>query len=223
MAFQKAGYLARRAAYGRSRPRFSPSLQQFILKSIKEETDPGVVEGTNLRLLKYPHPALRADNVEISEAELRDGSVAALAREMFLVMYAAGGVGLAAPQVGVNKRLLIFNESGDRKKWLEETVLVNPRIVEFSEAKDVDLEACLSFPNMDGDVERSKWIKVEALNLKGRKIKKKFDGWTSRVFQHEFDHLEGTVYIDRLNDKDRSEIRPKLDKLVETFGEGGAL
>ena len=79
---------------------------------------------------------------------------------MFLVMYASEGVGLAAPQVGINKRLMVYNESGDRKKWLNEMVMVNPTIVEFSEAKDVENEGCLSFPDMRGDVQRSKWIKV---------------------------------------------------------------
>lgn len=79
---------------------------------------------------------------------------------MFLVMYASEGVGLAAPQVGINKRLMVYNESGDRKKWLNEMVMVNPKIVEFSEAKDVENEGCLSFPDMRGDVQRSKWIKV---------------------------------------------------------------
>lgn len=189
--------------------------------SEKEEVDPGVVEGTELRVLKYPHPSLRVDNAEFGEDELDEAS--RLAKEMFLVMYAAQGVGLAAPQVGVNKRLMVYNASGDRKKWLDETVLVNPRIVEYGEGKDVAVEGCLSFPDMSGSVERSKWIKVEATSLKGKKLKKKFKGWEARVFQHEYDHLEGTVYIDHLNDEDRAEVAPVLEKLVENFGEGGAL
>ena len=136
-------------------------------------------------------------------------------------MYAAEGVGLAAPQVGINKKLMVYNESGDKKKWLDEIVMVNPKIVEFSEAKDVEIEGCLSFPKMNGKVERSKWIKVEAQNLKGKKIKKKFKGWEARIFQHEYDHLDGVVYIDRLDEEDRSEVQPVLDELVEEFGEGG--
>mmetsp|Transcript_22675 Transcript_22675/g.34270 ORF Transcript_22675/g.34270 Transcript_22675/m.34270 type:complete len:236 (+) Transcript_22675:220-927(+) len=188
-----------------------------------EEVDPGVVDGTDLRVLKYPNPSLREKNSECTEDELKDGSIAKIAKEMFLVMYAAEGVGLAAPQVGINKRLMVYNESGDKKKWLNEIVMVNPKIVEFSEAKDVELEACLSFPNMNGKVERSKWIKVEAQNLKGKKIKKKFKGWEARIFQHEYDHLDGVVYIDRLDDADRGEVQPVLDELIETFGDGGEL
>ena len=74
------------------------------------------MEGTDLRVLKYPHPSLRAPNAEITEAELKDGSISRIAKEMFAVMYAAAGVGLAAPQVGVNKRLMVYNESGDKKE-----------------------------------------------------------------------------------------------------------
>ena len=193
------------------------------LFSVKEEVDPGVVEGTDLRVLKYPNPSLRAENAECTEEELKDGTISKIAKEMFLVMYAAEGVGLAAPQVGINKKLMVYNESGDKKKWLDEIVMVNPKIVEFSEAKDVEIEGCLSFPNMNGKVERSKWIKVEAQNLKGKKIKKKFKGWEARIFQHEYDHLDGVVYIDRLDEEDRSEVQPVLDELVEEFGEGGEL
>jgi peptide deformylase len=76
---------------------------------------------------------------------------------------------------------------------------------------------------MSGEVERSKWIKVEALTTKGKKIKKKYSGWEARVFQHEYDHLDGTVYIDRLSEEDRKQVQPVLDQLVQEFGSGGVL
>lgn len=188
-----------------------------------EEVDPGEVEGTDLRVLKYPHPSLRASNALVTDDELADGSISKIAKEMFLVMYAAQGVGLAAPQVGINKRFMVYNEHGDPKKWLNEVVMVNPQIVEYSDSSDVENEGCLSFPNMRGDVERSKWIKVEALNLKGKKIKKKFKGWEARIFQHEYDHLDGVVYIDHLSEEGRAEVGPVLDELINDFGDGGAL
>lgn len=191
--------------------------------SAVEEVDPGVVEGTDLRVLKYPHPSLRDENSEVTQEELEDGSIAKIAKEMFLVMYAAEGVGLAAPQVGINKRLMVYNEHGDSKKWLSEVVLVNPTIVEYSEGKDEQTEGCLSFPDMNGPVVRSKWIKVEAMNLKGKKMKKKFKGWEARIFQHEYDHLDGIVYVDRLSEEAKEEVQPRLDELVEDFGEGGSL
>ena len=126
----------------------------------KEEVDPGDVDGTDLRIVKYPNPSLRSDNAEVILPEDEE-SVKKLAKDMLKVMYAAEGVGLAAPQVGVNKRLMVYNPTGDSKKWLDETILVNPKIVQFSDATDEDTEGCLSFPDMSGNVIRSKWIKVE--------------------------------------------------------------
>ena len=195
------------------------------LFSTTEEVDPGIVEGTDLRVLKYPHPALRAPNEEIPIEELTGPGcdISKIAKEMFLVMYATKGVGLAAPQVGINKRLMVYNPEGDPKKWMQETIMVNPKIVEYSEAKEWDEEGCLSFPDMSGDVERSKWIKVEAQNLKGKKIKKKFKGWEARIFQHEYDHLDGTVYIDRLTQEGRAKVQVTLEELISNYGEGGAL
>ena len=210
-------------------PRSERSPQyRTIFWSAKEEVDPGVVEGTDLRIVKYPHPALRAPNIEIDMDALKQDKEALaeltkLAKDMLKVMYAADGVGLAAPQVGVNQRLMVYNPSGDSRKWLEETILVNPQIVNYSDAKEQDIEGCLSFPEMDGPVERSKWIKVEALSLQGRTIRKKFTGWEARIFQHEYDHLDGTVYIDRLAEEDREQVQPVLDALIKDFGEGGAL
>eukprot|EP00903_Cladosiphon_okamuranus_P021076 g19361.t1 len=185
---------------------------------MEEEVDPGEVAG--LRILKYPHPALRAKNEEI---EVFDDDVKKLAKDMFKLMYAAKGVGLAAPQVGVNKRLMVFNPEGDEKNWLDEAILVNPKIVARGKGKITAEEGCLSFPGMEGKVERQNWVKVEALNAKGKKIKKKYTDWTARIFQHEYDHLDGTVYIDHLNTPDREKVQPVLDKLVSEFGEGGAL
>jgi peptide deformylase len=101
--------------------------------------------------------------------------------------------------------------------------MVNPQITEFSESKDTETEGCLSFPDMNGEVERSKWVKVEAISLKGKKIKKKFKAWEARIFQHEYDHLDGTVYIDRVSEEVRKTVQPTLDTLIEEFGEGGKL
>jgi peptide deformylase len=235
-SFQKAGRLARVQRSVRRPSMRSPpppntfwSWTQLLASinpsssSIKEEVDPGAVPGTSLRIVKYPHPALRQPNALITKEELDSGKIAQLAKEMFLLMYAAEGVGLAAPQVGINQRLMVFNPTGDAKKWLDEVVLINPQIVERSTATDIETEGCLSFPDMNGDVERPKWIKVQALNGKGRTIKKKFSGWEARIFQHEYDHLDGVVYIDRLTEEGRKQVQPRLDTLIAEFGEGGAL
>ena len=195
-----------------------------FLTQLFGEVDPGVVEGTDLRILKYPHPALRAPNAEITLEEMQDSNseVASLAKDMLKVMYASEGVGLAAPQVGVNKRLMVYNPTGDKNKWLDETILVNPKIVEYSQGQDTETEGCLSFPDMSGDVLRSKWIKVEALSLKGKKIKKKFQGWEARIFQHEYDHLDGVVYVDRLTEEGKTKVQDRLQELIQEFGDDNA-
>ena len=183
-----------------------------------EEIDPGEVAG--LRILKYPDPRLREQNEIITSF---DEDLKTTAKNMFKIMYAAKGVGLAAPQVGINKRLLVFNPDGDSRKWLSEVTLVNPVIIEKSSKKDIQEEGCLSFPNMSGNVERHLKIKVEFENLKGKKAKKVFTGWEARIFQHEYDHLEGTLYIDRLDEDGRDKVKDVLDELIETHGPGGSL
>lgn len=181
--------------------------------SLDEKVDSEAL--ADLEIVKYPHPALRAPNEEIKDTDLKSAGL--LARRMFDLMYESQGVGLAAPQVGINKRLMVFNPEGKKERWLDEVVLVNPRIVDKSQGSDTEVEGCLSFPGMSGHVERSKWVKVEAISPKGKKFKKKYTGWTARIFQHEYDHLDGVVYIDRLSPNERGEVQPKLDKLVEVY------
>ena len=114
-----------------------------------EEEDPGEVSG--LRILKWPHPSLRAANAEVGAF---DDDLRQLSRRMFDLMYAAQGVGLAAPQVGVSKRLIVWNESSDPKKWMSEAVLVNPTIVDASSKTEEGEEGCLSFPGVPDESER---------------------------------------------------------------------
>lgn len=198
-----------------SRVRFPMAMNAAASTTETEEVDPGAVPGTSLRVLKYPHPLLRAPNSEFAPDEL--GEARKIAKEMLMVMYASRGIGLAAPQVGVNRRLMVFNVTGDPKKWTHESVLVNPRIVASSKASDVEAEACLSFPNMSGPVRRPEWVKVEALRLTGRPQKFRFEGWKARVFQHEYDHLDGVMYIDRLEEEGKAEVQERLQELVKNY------
>lgn len=204
---------------GRRRSRWS-SIKRAVMVTeqalAEEEIDPGVIEGTDLRVLKYPHPLLRApnDTVEIDgfNADLKQ-----TAREMLKVMYASRGVGLAAPQVGVNKRLMVFNPDGDSKAFLKEVVMVNPEIVASAKKCEVEGEACLSFPGMNGKVQRPEWVKVEAYRLNGKKFKVKYEGWVARIFQHEYDHLQGVLYIDRLEEEDKETVKDRLAELVADY------
>lgn len=184
---------------------------------VEEEIDPGSVEGTDLRVLRYPHPLLRAPNANVQPDEFNE-ELKKTAKEMLLIMYASRGVGLAAPQVGINKRLMVFNPEGDEKAFLKEVVMVNPEIVGKSKKTIVEPEACLSFPGMSGNVRRHEWVKVEATRLNGKKFKVRYEGWLARIFQHEFDHLQGTVYIDKLEaDEDRTKVKDRLAELVEAY------
>ncbi|KAF6001635.1 peptide deformylase [Cyanidiococcus yangmingshanensis] len=178
---------------------------------MEEETDPGTVPGVDLRIVRYPHRQLRAPNEPVT---VFDDALAKLVRDMFKLMYASRGVGLAAPQVGVNKRLMVFNPKGDSRSWLTEVALVNPRIIERSETTDEALEGCLSFPGISGEVERSIWIKVEAEKPNGRRFRVKYTGWTARIFQHEYDHLDGILFIDRMKPAVREQNRAALETLV---------
>ncbi len=193
------------------------SRQPYLLQS-DDETNPGAVAG--LKILEYPHPLLRAANDDV---ETFDEALADLARRMFKLMYASRGVGLAAPQVGVNKRLMVFNPDGDPKRWMSEVVLCNPTIVESSSRQALEEEGCLSFPGFVADVRRPSVIKVEYQNAKGKKQKKKLSGWEARIFQHEYDHLDGVLYVDRLDDAWRGRVQPKLDDLIRAHGPGGAI
>eukprot|EP00934_Nitzschia_sp_Nitz4_P008995 Nitzschia sp. Nitz4//scaffold42_size132992//5258//6073//NITZ4_003377-RA/size132992-processed-gene-0.24-mRNA-1//-1//CDS//3329551652//8985//frame0 len=189
-----------------------------------------------LEIVKYPHPALRAKSVDIpleilkrpkassqdSHKEQRQ-QLQKLAQDMLNTMYESEGVGLAAPQVGVNQRLMVYNPMGDPNMSSEETVLVNPKIVHYDEETDEMPEGCLSFPDMQGNVVRSLTIHVKALTLQGKKVNRVLEGWEARIFQHEYDHLEGVVYIDRLSKEDKETIQPKIDKLIQEFGGGGVL
>ena len=175
--------------------------------------------GTSLKILKYPHPQLRAENSIISEF---NDELKQTAQEMLLIMYAADGVGLAAPQVGINKRLMVFNEVGDRFQKEKEMVLVNPIILAKSQETDVQEEGCLSFPQINGNVERSLWIEVEYQTLTGETKRVKFEGFPARIFQHEYDHLDKVLFIDRFVPIDRKMNQKRLDKYVKRFGPGAA-
>ncbi|GJD10071.1 Peptide deformylase 1B, chloroplastic/mitochondrial [Galdieria sulphuraria] len=154
-----------------------------------------------LEVVKYPDPRLRKENEEVDPCH---PSVGEIARKMFQVMYADRGVGLAAPQVGINQRLMVYNPTGKPSSFLSQVVMVNPKIVDCSDKKVVDLEGCLSFPG-----------------IAGKKIKLKLEGWQARIFQHEYDHLDGILFIDRMEPEERARAQFVLDQLVNNYKGNG--
>ncbi|KAK9812791.1 hypothetical protein WJX72_003847 [[Myrmecia] bisecta] len=166
-----------------------------------------------LSIIRYPDPRLRAVNARIG---VFDERLKQLAAEMFDVMYNGDdGVGLAAPQVGVNVRLMVFNPEG--KDGKEEYILVNPRIVSVNKGTDVMEEGCLSFPKTFADVERPTTVKIKAQDVNGKKVSLTFRGWPARIFQHEYDHLQGTLFHDRMQPEALASIKPKLKQLETDF------
>jgi peptide deformylase len=187
----------------------------------KEESEgPGLPAVTTLSwespltILKYPDPRLRAPNAPVG---CFDESLKKLAEEMFEVMYDDDGVGLAAPQVGANIRLMVFNETGDKEKRETEVVLVNPRIISSSKDAKVFEEGCLSFPNLYGDVIRPSKVRVRAQDLSGKSFVINISGFPARIFQHEYDHLQGTLFCDRLVPDALAATKKELVKMEEEF------
>jgi peptide deformylase len=122
-----------------------------------------------------------------------------LIEDMVETMREAPGVGLAAPQVNVSKRVIVveFGDEEDEEIPPKLYVVVNPEIVRSSEESVAGIEGCLSIPGLVGEVERSKEIVVKGYNRYGKPVKIKASGWLARIFQHEVDHLDGILFVDR--------------------------
>ncbi|PAN29521.1 hypothetical protein GQ55_5G229900 [Panicum hallii var. hallii] len=168
-----------------------------------------------LEVVKYPDPILRARNKRINTF---DANLRALADEMFDVMYKTDGIGLSAPQVGVNVQLMVFNPAGVKGEG-EEIVLVNPVVYKSGKRSLVFEEGCLSFPGIYANVVRPESVKIEAQDVTGAKIKVKLSGLPARVFQHEFDHLLGILFFDRMTMDVLETVREELKNLEKKYEE----
>lgn len=152
-------------------------------------------------------PVLRETAAEV---DAFDDDLRRLARDMMDTMYAADGVGLAAPQVGILRRLVVIDT---REEGVEPLVLVNPRLVEVSEELEKGEEGCLSIPGLQELVERPTAAVVEALDLEGETFRIDAEGMLSRALQHEIDHLNGVLFIDRLSPLKRRLLLRKWEKV----------
>ncbi len=143
-----------------------------------------------------PDPVLRRKAHKITTI---DKDLQVLVDDMIETLRDAPGVGRAAPQVGVSERLIIVEYGDDEDESVPKKlyVVINPEIVQASDETVEGIEACLSIPQLMGEVVRSEKITVKGLNRHGKPIKIKVEGWLARIFQHEIDHLEGILYTDR--------------------------
>ena len=158
-----------------------------------------------LKILEFPDPRLRtkATSVEVVDDELR-----AFIDDMFETMYAAPGIGLAATQVDVHKRLLVTDVTSDKS---EPHVLINPEIAE-KDGVTVSDEGCLSVPGYYEEVERAEHIRVRFLDRDGQQQEMEAEGLLAICIQHEMDHLDGKLFVDYLSEAKRQRIRKKLEK-----------
>ena len=152
----------------------------------------------------------KAKPIEAVTPEIRQ-----LADEMVETMLKAPGIGLAAPQVGVPLRLIVVTY-GVNTDHPETRVILNPEILWHSEDTESAEEGCLSVPDETGVVSRWTEIRIRGMDLDGQLIEETLYGWTARVFQHEYDHLEGILFVDRLSFLKRDLVKRRLKKRMKS-------
>ena len=161
---------------------------------------------TLLKIKTYPDPVLK----KVAEPVVRFGADdQKVFNDMIETMYQADGVGLAAPQVGISKRILIASPTMTPG---EEYVFVNPEIVE-SRGRQLSLEGCLSLPGISGEIPRAKIIHFRAQDRKGNPIEMTVKDFFARIIQHEIDHLNGVLLIDRVDFDKRQELLAAYQRL----------
>lgn len=158
-----------------------------------------------LDILHYPDPRLR---IKAQPVPAVDDSVRRLVSDLFETMYAAPGIGLAATQVNVHRRVIVLDVSEQHDQpWC----FVNPRVT-GTEGREQTEEGCLSVPGVFETVERAERIQVQALNAQGETIDLTADGLLAVCIQHEIDHLEGKLFVDYISTLKRNRLRKKLEK-----------
>jgi peptide deformylase len=161
-----------------------------------------------LKIVKYPEPVLSQPGEPVTEF---NDELNKLVEDMFETMYASQGIGLAAPQVAVAKRVTIIDLS-QGKDPEQKLVLVNPEII-FRDGKQYEEEGCLSFPEIREKVQRAATVKVRAQDLKGKWFEMDGEELLSRAFQHEIDHLDGMLFIFRMSSLKRDLVLRKIRKM----------
>jgi peptide deformylase len=164
----------------------------------------------DLKIVVYPDPRLRKVSKPVKEF---NDDLAQLAQKMLVMMRENKGVGLAAAQVGKNIRLFVMNATGQPG---DDHVYVNP-VLSDPDGEEAAEEGCLSIPDIKTDVLRSKQLKMTAQDLTGKPIEEIQTGWPARVWQHEVDHLNGTLIIDRMGALAKMTHRKKLKDLEEKY------
>jgi peptide deformylase len=161
-------------------------------------------------VLKYPDPVLAKAGEKVTDF---GPETAQLVEEMFESMYAAQGIGLAAPQIGISKQITVIDTSF-KERPEDKLVLINPEVIERS-GKQNEEEGCLSLPDIREKVQRAAWVKVRAQNAKGEFFEVEGTELRSRALQHEIDHLHGILFLDRLSRLKREMVLRRIRKLIK--------
>ena len=169
-----------------------------------------------LDILTYPEKSLLQPSVKVDTI---DDEITTLIENMGETMFAAPGVGLAAPQVGVNKRIIVFDSQADNPDFegekTEFTALINPEIIAASGSIVSESEGCLSVTDYTSDVKRYETVTVTALDPDGNDVKLEASGIKAVILQHEIDHLEGILFIDRISVLKRTMYKKKIKKQLK--------
>lgn len=169
-----------------------------------------------MKIVQFPHPALRYVCKPLTAI---DGAVRRAAEQMLELMYEAKGLGLAAPQVALPYRLIVLNLTGDREQRDKEGAYVNPVVLERKGSIEDD-EGCLSFPGLFTKVRRAKTVKVQAYNLQGEAVEVTATDLAARAWQHEIDHLDGILFIDKMGPIAKLASRSALKEFERDYRRG---
>lgn len=170
-----------------------------------------------LKIHLYGDPVLREPAEDVTEF---DKALETLAADMVQTMFDADGIGLAAPQVGLSKRFLVIGiPTGEDAKTRKVLAMANPEIVDESDELEIYEEGCLSIPGITEEVERPADVTVRYQNLKGEEVTLEAHGVMARVIQHEMDHLDGVLFVDRISPLKKTLLRGRLKRLQEEGAE----
>lgn len=166
------------------------------------------IDTSAMGLHVYPAPILkkRAEAIALPLPE----NIEAVAERMFDIMDDYHGIGLAGPQAGLSLRIIVYDLSEDGSGA---QVLINPEIVDCDKAKVKSEEGCLSFPEINGTVDRNKSVTVRGLRLDGEEVELQAEGLEGYMFQHEIDHLNGVTFVDRLGPTGKMRVKRQLEEL----------
>ncbi len=166
-----------------------------------------------MKIVQYPHPALRH---KASPVTTIDKQLSVQIGQMIELMYENSGLGLAGPQVALPLQVIVMNFVGDAEQKDQEFVAINPVIVE-SRGTLEEREGCLSFPGLYQKVRRAKTVRVQAYNLKGELYEMNVSDLPARVWQHEIDHLNGVLFIDKMSELGRLASRKAIEEFIAEY------